>query len=121
MKSVFAVSSGSYSDYRVLAVFSTRRQAEGWVPFCEDSFVEEFAIDPEEVPTPDLRCFRVWSAADKLTVDRVEVMRRGMGLFGVEDIGSKVVVSVYARDVDHATKIAADRFREAKALRSMGV
>ena len=120
MKSVFAVSSGSYSDYRVLAVFSTRRQAEGWVSFCEDSFVEEFALDPEEVPTPDLRCFRIRSAADKLTVDRVEVMR-GMGMFGVEDIGSKVVVNVYARDVDHATKIAADRFREAKALRSMGV
>lgn len=53
MRTVFAVSSGSYSDYGVIAIFGTRAQAQAYIDQAEVSrysdpcFIEEFAFAPE--------------------------------------------------------------------------
>lgn len=116
---VFAISRGSYSDYRVLAVFSTREKAEAWLPFVssdyEEPFVEDFEFDPEVPVESGMTVFRVSSDTDLLTVVRV-VPEERIYDFGVQCYGSFAVVCVMARDVEHATKIAADKFREYKAV-----
>jgi len=63
MKKVYAVSSGSYSDYRVNATFSTKKLAEEfmrYVPGNDYNGIEEYEIDPS---TPDIikRGYAIWS------------------------------------------------------------
>jgi len=62
MKKVYAVSAGSYSNYRVNAIFSTRKRAEAFkraVPDDAYNDIEEYELDP---PTADLlkRGYSVW-------------------------------------------------------------
>jgi len=54
MKKVYAVSSGSYSDYRVNAIFSTKELAEEFMRYIPDNDyndIEEYEIDPS---VPDI-------------------------------------------------------------------
>jgi hypothetical protein len=52
MVSVFLVTSGRYSDYTVVAVFSTREAAEAYLPGVPDgnSSIAEFELDPATPP-----------------------------------------------------------------------
>ena len=47
-RKVFAASSGSYSDYSVQAIFSTRERAEEYIRCVRDDWnsVEEYELDP---------------------------------------------------------------------------
>lgn len=52
MKKVYAVSSGSYSDYGIDAIFSTKEKAEEFMQFIKNddyNKIEEYEIDPPEV------------------------------------------------------------------------
>ena len=52
MKKIFAVSSGSYSDYRVNAVFSTEELAQEYMDVVKQSDyndIEEYEVDPPAV------------------------------------------------------------------------
>jgi hypothetical protein len=64
MATIWAVSEGSYSDYRVKAVFSSKEKAEAFLDaykrrrFTDDPDIEEFEFDPDPptvVPTIDVR------------------------------------------------------------------
>lgn len=49
MKVIYAVSSGSYSDYHICGVFSTKEKAEAFMAAVEDSDyneIEEYELDP---------------------------------------------------------------------------
>jgi hypothetical protein len=46
MKTCYAISSGSYSDYSVIAIFTTRELAEAELPRYEGAGIEEFPLDP---------------------------------------------------------------------------
>jgi hypothetical protein len=61
-KTIYAVSSGDYSDYRVNALFSTREAAESFMATVKDDYynaIEEYELDP---PTVSLiqRGYSVW-------------------------------------------------------------
>jgi hypothetical protein len=68
MKKIYAVSSGDYSDYRVNALFSSKKLAEEFIEVMQkdnlyggDYYgIEEYELDP---PTVDLikRGYSVWS------------------------------------------------------------
>jgi len=80
MKRVYTVSSGCYSDYRVNAIFSTKKLAKEFkrlVPDSDYNDIEEYELDP---PTADLikRGYSIWIVhmlIDGTTerVDRAEV------------------------------------------------
>lgn len=61
-KNVYAVNSGSYSDYRIDAIFTTRKKARDFmkaVPSGDYNDIAEFELDP---PTVDLikRGYSIW-------------------------------------------------------------
>lgn len=63
MKKVFVVTSGSYSDYRILAIFSTKKLAKDFIDAVKDdecNGIEEHDLDNDTV---DLikRGYSVWS------------------------------------------------------------
>lgn len=52
MNTVYAVSAGAYSDYHVLAIFATEKQAKSFIEqydkqWSDNPFVEEFAFVPK--------------------------------------------------------------------------
>jgi hypothetical protein len=62
MKTIYAVSSGSYSDYRIDALFSSKKLAEDFMATVKDNDynnIEEYQLAP---PTADLirRGYSVW-------------------------------------------------------------
>lgn len=60
MKTVYAVNTGCYSDYRVVALFSTKEKAQAFMAAVPDrnyNDIEEFLLDP---PTADLARRGYW-------------------------------------------------------------
>ena len=77
MKTVYAVNSGLYSDYRVDAIFSTKEKAEefmGTIKETDFNKIEEYEIDP---PVVDLikRGYSIW-VVHMLVDGTVELIRR---------------------------------------------
>lgn len=62
MKKVYAVNAGSYSDYRVEAIFSTRKLAEAFMKAVPESDYNEIAVFELNPPTADLikRGYKIW-------------------------------------------------------------
>jgi hypothetical protein len=48
----YAISSGSYSDYKINAVFSSKEKAEAKLNLFADGKIEEFPFDPEMAEAP---------------------------------------------------------------------
>ena len=66
---VYIVTSGSYSDYRIECVFSTREKAEEYLQYHDDEYrIEKYAIDEEFV-----RSEGEWRVAIDLSGDDVQV------------------------------------------------
>jgi hypothetical protein len=92
MKKIYAVSSGSYSDYRVDALFSSRKLAEEFMSLVNDNDyndIEEYELDP---PTANLikRGYSVWRVhmLKDGTTERVE--RMGNDKYDVTNIGHSI-------------------------------
>ena len=126
MTSVFLVSQGCYSDYRVVGLFSDEAVAKKMAALHPDGKVEEFTLDCyKDFAEAGLKRFLVYSKQGGSVevaeaylesplpeVDDGVVACRGASLA----IGTWMTVYVQARDSEHATKIAADKFREFKAV-----
>jgi hypothetical protein len=92
MKTIYAVNAGSYSDYRVVALFSSTELAQEFmaaVPDTDYNEVEEFELDPK---TADLirrgYCtWRVWMLRDGTTE---KVNREDVGIYEVTGIGHRM-------------------------------
>ena len=86
MKTVYAVNSGTYSDYRIDAVFSSRKLAEEFMAFVKsDDYndIEEFQID---IPTTNMlkRGYSIWRVhmlvnGDTERIDRTETDKYDIG------------------------------------------
>jgi hypothetical protein len=87
---IFAVNTGSYSDYGIVALFSTAEKAQEFmaaVPHGDYNAVEEYELDP---PTADMlrRGYSVWSV-HMLRDGTVEETRQyDTDLYGVGGVGS---------------------------------
>lgn len=89
MKKIYAVSSGSYSGYRIDAIFSSRKLAEEFISLVKhDDYngVEEYQLDP---PAADLikRGYSVWRVLmlKDGTTERID--RTENNKYDVENIG----------------------------------
>lgn len=111
MTKIFAVSTGHYSDYSVLAIFSTEEKARTFMSrFDGGEFneVEEYELDPAEVDT-NLKSFFVRMNRDG---DVMEARINGFvwmafhAANGGFDINGNLIVYCFAEDEKHAAKIA---------------
>jgi hypothetical protein len=92
MKKVYAVSSGSYSDYRVDAIFSTKKLAEEFmriIPHNDYNAIEEYEIDPV---APDIikRGYSIWSVHMLRDGNTESVKKREIELWTVGNIGHTI-------------------------------
>lgn len=91
-KIIYAVNSGSYSDYRIVALFSTKKAARTYMSAVKDSDyndIEEYELDPD---TADLirRGYSVWRVRMLRdgTVEKVD--RTDNDSYDVQDIGDHI-------------------------------
>ena len=128
MKTIYAVNSGCYSDYRVVALFTSKELAEEFMQFVPDDYntIETFELNPK---TSDLikRGYAPWCVhmlkdgtvencrkfdmdAYRVTDDRVYVWKRTEAPFyagrGIPDCLSS---SVMAKNEKQAIKITNER------------
>lgn len=85
MKKIYAVNSGRYRDYRVVALFSTPERAQEFmaaVPDSDYNDVEEFDLNPD---TADLikRGYSPWSVHMLRDGNTERVEQLELGLYGV--------------------------------------
>jgi hypothetical protein len=132
MTSVYMVSEGSYSDYRVSGIFSTRERAERWMKTCGGSCyndIEEMPLDEglseierglalfsvEITKSGSVRAVR--AAGDPASVGRIswwtsyDLKRTGNTYTRTEyaEPDQYTTVCVWAEDQQHAIKIANER------------
>ena len=92
MKKIYAVNSGSYSDYRVVALFSTPELAREFmaaVPDSDYNEIEEFELDPN---TADLirRGYSIWKV-HMLRDGGIEcVTRNNPEIYEVTNVGHRI-------------------------------
>lgn len=126
MSKVYIVQCGDYSDRHVAAVFSTKDLADEAARTMFGD-VDEFDVDPEFVRRNEgVVIFDVYSMANSVEVDRVSACPHSLftdyaehaSLQEVSKWASGVLATkCFAMDEAHATKIAADRFRQHVAER----
>ena len=127
---VYLVSTGDYSAWTIHRLFSTREVAEKCKALLEDANdVEEWELDAlADRVSRGVKVWMVWSKEGGVVdVNPDRTYDNGIdSLGGREHIGSvdwfpdngdKMRVYVEATDEAHATKIAADKFREHVAMR----
>jgi hypothetical protein len=124
-KTIWAVSSGDYFDYRVNAVFSTKEKAEAYAKRfnelsrrTDDYGVEEYPLDPS-TPAEGLESFLVFIQRNG-DIERVYRCSYGFDEV-VTPLWNKGGWSVrcFARDREHAIKIAGEKRQEELAREAL--
>lgn len=126
MTSIYLVSQGCYSDYRVVGLFSDEAVAEKMAALHPEGSVEEFTLDRyKDFAEAGLKRFLVYSkngGSVEVSATYLEDPLPGeddgvVACHGASlNVPIRMTVYVQARDTEHATKIAADKFREFKAV-----
>ena len=114
----WALTQGEFSDYRVLAVFSDEETARSQMSRWGADHVEELPFNCT-IPQPPANMFAHCAVRNKKTMDIViskyrpcdwEVVTRGDEVYVFSGLVETYETYMYARDEDHAMKIAAERF-----------
>lgn len=92
MKKIYAVNSGSYSDYRIVALFSAPELAQEFMAAVPDSGyneIEEFELDPE---TADLirRGYSIWTVHMLRDGGTERVTRNNPEIYEVTNVGHRI-------------------------------
>ena len=130
MAKIYIVTCGSYSDYTILAAFTSHYQAEKYVQFYNECDVWDKADieEYEEGSTPEVRYYQVISKNNSIEVESIHhEFTKPDNLKQVVEhktiaLANESIPSIYyevflsAKDAFYAKKIAGDLFREYKAL-----
>ena len=109
MTTVYLVTDGSYSDYRVLGVYSTEEKAKSAVElFHAQNDIEEFEIDAIPEHPPGMLAWSVVMEAngDTRLVRRESPLEDRWAPYGD---GRACIFYLWAKDEEHALKIANER------------
>ena len=126
MKTVYILTEGDYSDYRIVATFSTKKLAEEAKNHCPNSVIEEYELDALEIPEhPPGRT--AWSVHINAKINAIHWTHQCDSLGGYFEPKEKYyeyaehngelntfIVHCWARDKEHAEKIALDKFYQWK-------
>ena len=126
MKTIYILTEGDYSDYHIVATYSTKELAEEAQNHCPYSEIEEYELDALEIPEhpPGHTAWTVHINAKTNTIDTTHQCNSLDGYFepkekyyeggGVSGELNTFVVYCWARDKEHAEKIALDKFYQWK-------
>jgi hypothetical protein len=117
MTKLYAVTTGSYSDYSVNGIFSTKQKAKDFKAAFpnETDFndIEEFELDPS---APDWKDKDIWFVRMKRNGDVLEAEKRDKSLYGFFSVGDQgfdinrdIYMTVLAKDKEHAIKIVGEK------------
>lgn len=125
MKTVYILTEGSYSDYRIVATFSTKKLAEEAKNHCPNSVIEEYELDALEIPEHPPG-HTAWSVNINAKINAIDFVSQCDSLNGFEPkekyyegggVSGELntfMVHCWARDKEHAEKIALDKFYQWK-------
>jgi hypothetical protein len=123
MATCYAITEGEHSDYRVLAVFSTKELAKSELAkYGKSVEIEELPLDPRVPDAPagmkGFCCCKgisndIWTSSLS-----THEMTKYKDVGEVQCSPNRTCYSVilWARDKDHAIKIAAEKFARQKAI-----
>lgn len=121
MATIYVLTAGEYSDFHIVALYSTRELAEQAKNFCPDSEIHEYELDGFQIPDhpPGCTAWRVdvqfsnstiWFAGKEDSLfDSFTPREESLDWLGIYRVWC------WARDQDHAKKIALDKFYQFKA------
>jgi hypothetical protein len=122
MKTIYILTQGEYSDYHIIATYSTRELAEEAQRLCLCSEIEEYELDALEIPEHPPGHF-AWLVNINAKTNTINFTAQQISL-GVyfepnEKYYDNVVYSCFlvycwARDKEHAEKIALDKYYQWK-------
>lgn len=127
MTTIYVLTEGDYSDYHIVALYSTREFAEKAQKLCPNSNVEEYELDSVKIPEhpPGYTGWNVTIDVDTNTIYHSYQKDVLGGLFKPQEnycdnskwpsTPSLFVVNCWARDQEHAEKIALDKYYQFKA------
>ena len=125
-KTVYSVSTGEYSDYTVVALFTKKEDAEALADAANQNgygycgaFVEEFQLDPEEMmPRPGWwwRLVRMKPNGDVIQIDQDVSLRGDRDTGFLRDINGNMYTFVMSDSDERAIKVAGERRRESIAM-----
>jgi hypothetical protein len=124
MPTCYAITEGNYSAYSVIAVFTTRELAEAELPkYGSDAEIEEFPLDPVVPPAPagmtGFCCFEKRTRfLNNYRVDVVEMQQYTIGMVVPIPSSDNLCIYVWARDAQHAIKIASEKFTRYRAIQA---
>jgi len=129
-KVCYAISTGYYSDCRVVGVFSSKEKANAVLHLFSEASIEEFPLDPE-MPEgsagrlPFVCCSHLTDPKTRQLVPGIHAHpRNDENVFSQNQLvhrhGShpELYTYVWAKDKDHAIKIAAERFAHYQAIQA---
>ena len=122
MPTCWIIEQGSYSDYRVIGIYSTKENAEHALayikkdPHGEEPYIDERHLDPA-----------ITELNEGLIQFSIRMLFNGEVTINLRrDLESKDITwkdgacyNIWARDRDHAIKIAAERFAQYSAERNI--
>ena len=118
MTKIYIVTSGSYSDYMIEAVFSSKKKAQAYIDmvkstknasFYNDERIEEHELDPHNIQDDDKRkCFfvRIAKSGDIVEISKEYSFGDTTGF----DSNLNMYTHCLANDAEHAIKIASERW-----------
>jgi len=127
MTTIYVLTEGEYSDYHIVALYSTKELAEEAQKFCPESNIEEYGLDSLKIPEhpPGYTGWYVSINADTNDIHHSYQQDILQGHFKPQEnysdnskwptLPSLFVVHCWARDKEHAEKIALDKYYQFKA------
>lgn len=132
MTTIYVLTEGEYSDYRIVALYSTLELAQAAQKHCPDSRIEEYELDAIKIPEHPPG-YTAWIVSINTKINSIYYVGQADSLFGhfepkevyYEGGGhdgelNTLQVHCWARNEEHSRKIALDKFYQWKYEREMG-
>jgi len=122
MKVCYIITSGEYSIYTIEAIFDSYDLANAALPHYDNARIEEFPLNPEHRTNPDgligYQCY-LWDRGEinpkVRSIKKMGTVDIGKVIPALSNVGSPSVY-VWAKDHDHAIKIASEKFAQQRAI-----
>lgn len=126
MSAIYLLTAGEYSDYHIVAAYSSRELAEEAQSHYPYSDIEEYEVDAMKVPEhpPGYTAWSTVIDADKTNIlwtneacglsEHFKVKAELIRYEPSYGYSPKFIVNCWARDKEHAEKIALDKFYQWK-------
>jgi len=121
MKTIYVLTEGSYSDYHIVGVYSTKELAEEAQTLYKDSQIEEYDLDNIPEHPPGMKAWFVLISDGKLDgiyVSQVSPFDQTVPCESEYKYPNGMItytVYCWAVDGDHAQKIALDKYYQHQA------